>query len=197
MTFKLMSTFLVLVLGLGAPAAAGEVQAESANQAKMSLPLEKGQYFFIGSFKGNKGKHELRHGIVPIIFNRIAPESEQSGWQLRFESTGDTSKLMWSFDVDIAFQASSNAMMNRLELRWTDAVPEGAVGVRILPMEKRGVGDDGKPSFRLYQIPYVAVDGETRYVLIAIGDDIEAFRAAIKIPKSYFMWNWAPRDGIK
>ena len=183
-----------------AAASAVPEKKEPAFEPKvLTLPIQKGQYVFVGSCLGpQQGGSGPGPEIMPAGRFHISAEAASDAWdiQITFEkTTNEDSEKVWNWKAVIRAKAPDGSMKQQEPCaegwdmtRFYDK-PVQEVPIAMADASK----ETGIEGLQFYKIPYVKVrvGGEVHYVVIATGKTMELFPKAITIPKPGFSdWNW-------
>jgi hypothetical protein len=168
------------------PAAGGEAKT-------FTIPLQKGDYVFVGLDTGNKGKTEREKGVQFLQRARIDPETQAAAWELQitFQPPKDDQGAK-TFEGTVAWRYgdTSGVLRERISGDWHSVVPADKE-VKAIPIEKDDASKEvGVEGLTYYRIPFAEVDGEKHGLVVAITQDKDLFAKAITVPKKFILFNW-------
>lgn len=153
----------------------------------LTLAIPKGQYLFVGSYRGPTGGGEPGPVIRPEGQFHVSADAGSDGWdiQMTFEKavTEDAEKV-WKWKAVVRAKAPDGSMQQRGACAEKDIVRRFYKPVREVPIEIVDASKEkGIEGLSFYKIPYANVAGETRYVVVAMSNNVDLFAKAITVPE--------------
>lgn len=160
----------------------------------LTLPIQKGQYVFVGAYTGSHGGTQPGRDIRPSGRFHVSADAGSDEWEVRItmeKITTDDAEKVWKWEAAIRALAPYGFMQQREACADEDMIDHHEKPVQEVLIEKVDASREaGVQGLQFYKIPYVKVQGEVRYVVIATSSNMDLFPKAVAIPTWVDDWNW-------
>lgn len=172
------------------------VVPENKNLKNVDFEIQRGQYVFVGYDAGTKERYDVEHGMDPRFLVTVARQSAEEKMTMRVSvdlKDGKLASFPWNFKAALFTRKDHEGPTTSWHDTHNPYVRLSPGGnkrlVELVPVAVEEVNVlDAK--VKKYKIPYLKVDGETRYIVVIIGDKQEDVKAAVKIPRVFVFFKW-------